>query len=193
VGDRDQPGARPDRALERGHVHLAKGVVVDDVDLDADPMIHLEIGQVVRHILGAGGDDAVSGAKGDRVECHVPRARRVLDERDLVGVGADQGRDGGIHVCHRAGRLGRGLVSADQRFALQVAGHRVEDRARRQRRSGFVEVEHVIDAGRVGSQASNVHRRLSSGILRAGFWDAGPGRSSARRVELIDLVELVRP
>ena len=161
VGDRDEPRARPDRALERGHVHLPRGVVADDVDLDAHALLHLQEGEIVRGVLGPRGDDAVSRAKGDRIERHVPGPRGVLHERDLVPVGTDQGGDGVIDVGHPIRGLRGGLVSADGGLSLQMARHRLHDRPRRQGRPGIVEVQDIGDAGCVGPQERNVeHHRV---------------------------------
>ena len=51
----DEPGPWLDRALQRGHVDLSGGVVVDDVDLDADAPLHLQEREIVRQVLGARG------------------------------------------------------------------------------------------------------------------------------------------
>ncbi len=156
VGDRDQLGPRPDRPVERIHVDLSGGVVVHHVDLDVHTALHLEEGEIVRGVLGPRGDDPVPGTKGDGIERHVPGPRGVLHEGDLVTARADQAGHGVVDVGHLVRRLCRGLVSADGGLALEVAGHRVDDGARRQGRSGVVEVQDVGDAGRVGSQKRNV-------------------------------------
>ncbi len=171
VGDRDEPGARADGALERGHVELPGGVVVHHVDLHARAPLHLEEREVVGRVLGPRGDDAVSGAEGDRVEGHVPGAGRVLHERDLVGAGADQRGDGVVDVRDPVLRLRGGLVAADRRLALQVADHRVEHRARGQGGARVVEVQDAGDARacrrgaaarRASSRADLEHRRLAA-------------------------------
>jgi len=162
VGDRDESGPRPDRALERGHVDLSRGIVLDDVDLDTHSPLHLQEREVIRRVLGARGDDPVSGAEGDRVEGHVPGSRGVLDERDLVRAGADERGDGVVEVGDSIRRLGRRLVGTDGGFALQVTGHRLQDRAWRQRRPGVVEVQNLTDPRRVSSQTSNVQRQPST-------------------------------
>ena len=159
VRDRDEPGPRADRALERGDVDLPGRVVLDDVDLDAHSPLHLQEREIVRHVLGARGDDPVSGAEGDRIEGHVPGSRGVLDECNLVGAGPDERGDGVVEVGDAVRRLGRGLVTPDGGLTLEVAGDRLQDRARRQRRARIVEVQNLTDTGRVGSQTSNVQHQ----------------------------------
>ena len=135
VRDRDQLRARTDRALERGEVDLPGRVAVDHVDLDPHARLHLQEREVVRQVLGPRGDDAVAGPERDRVERHVPGARGVFHERDLVRARADQRGDGVVDIRDAIGRFGRGLVAADGGLARQVAGHRVEDRPRGQGRA----------------------------------------------------------
>ena len=132
VGESDQPGAGADRALERREVDLPGRVILDHVDLDARARLHLQEREVVRQVLGPRGDDAIARPERHRVERHVPGARGVLDERDLVPARADQRGDGVIDIRDAIGRLGRRLVAADGGLARQVARHRIEDRARRQ-------------------------------------------------------------
>jgi hypothetical protein len=52
VRDRDQLGARTDRALERGEVELPRRVVVHHVDLDPHVRFHLQENEIVRQVLG---------------------------------------------------------------------------------------------------------------------------------------------
>src|SRR5262249_57593676 len=98
VRDRDQPGAWPDRALERQEVELPRRVTVDHVDLDAGTRLHLEKGEIVRQVFGPRGDHAIARPERNGVEGHVPGARGVLDHRDLVRPRADQRGDGVIDV-----------------------------------------------------------------------------------------------
>ena len=118
VGDRDQLRAGTDRALERGEVDLAGRVALDHVDLDPRARLDLQEREVVRQVLGARGDDAVARPEGDRVEGHVPGARGVLHDRDLVRPGPDQGGHGVVGILDAIGCFGRRLVAADGSFAL---------------------------------------------------------------------------
>ena len=99
-----------------------------------------------------------------RVERHVPRAGRVLDQRDLVDRGAEQRR----HRVVDRRRPGRdrvgGGVPADARLELQVLDDGVDDDARRKRRARVVEVHDVAASGRVGPDRA---RRRSSGVAQA--------------------------
>jgi hypothetical protein len=96
----------------------------------------------------------------NRVESHVPGARGALDERDLVALRADQRGDGVVEIGNATLRFGGRLIAADRGLALEVARHRVEDRARRQGGAGVVEVQDVVHAGRVRSEQRHVERHL---------------------------------
>jgi hypothetical protein len=111
--DRDQLGARTDRALERGEVELPGRVVVDHVDLDPDARLHLQEREIVRQVFGSRGDDAVARPERNRVERHVPAARGAFHERDLVPLRADQRRDGVVGIRDATRRFGRRLAAAD--------------------------------------------------------------------------------
>jgi hypothetical protein len=160
VRDRDQLRARTDRALERIQVDLPGGIAVDHVDLDTHARLHLEEREVVRQVLGPRGDDAVAGPERNGVEGHVPGARGVFHDRDLVRARADQGSDGVVGIFDAIGRFGRGLVAADGGLARQVAHDRIEDWARRQGGAGIVEVEDLGHARRVRSEHRHVERCL---------------------------------
>jgi hypothetical protein len=95
-----------------------------------------------------------------------PRARGVLDDRDLVAARADQPRDRVVAVLDALLPLGRGLVAADFRLAPQVLDHRVEHARRRERGAGVVEVRHVGDARRLGPCAVDVDHGLRAAIIR---------------------------
>ena len=164
VRDRDQLRARPDRALERGEVDLAGRVAVDHVDLDPHARLHLQEREVVRQVLRPRGDDAVARPERNRVERHVPGARGVLHDRDLVRARTDQRGDGVVDIRDAIGRFGRRLVAADGSLSRQVARHRVEDRSRRQGRARVVEVENVGHTGRVRSEQRHVERHLLDAI-----------------------------
>ncbi len=94
VDERDEPGAARELRLERRQRDLAALVVADHDDDGACALRHLEEGDVVRRVLGAAGEDPVARLEVEGVEGHVPRPRRVLDDRDLVARAAEQARDG---------------------------------------------------------------------------------------------------
>ena len=156
VRDRDQLRARTDCALEGGEVELPGRVAVDHVDLDPHARLHLQEREVVRQILGPRGDDAVARPERNRVERHVPGARGVLDERDLVRAGADQRGDGVVDICDAIGGFGRSLVAADGGLAMQMAGDRVNDRPGWQGGAGVVEVKDGVDTRRVRPEICDV-------------------------------------
>ncbi len=97
--------------------------------------------------------------RGQRVERHVPRAGRVLHERDLSRRRPDQRRH---RLVHRAGtrrdRIG-GRVPADACFQLEVFDHRVDDHARWERSARVVEMHHVAAPGRVGPDSCDVDQQ----------------------------------
>src|SRR5216117_1617954 len=120
--------------------------------------LHLEKCQVVRQVLGPRGDDAVTRPERNRIERHVPRARGVFHDRDLVRARTDQRGDSVVDIREAIGRFGRSLVAADGGLARQVARHRVEDGTRGQGSARVVEVENVGHTGRVRSEQRHVER-----------------------------------
>ena len=98
-----------------------------------------------------------------RVERHVPRAGRVLDQRDLVGARADER---GHRVVHRGRPFGdERRRPRTRRCAPRARGARSRCRARargRQRGARVVEVDDVVAAGRVGPDPVDVDQCSAS-------------------------------
>ncbi len=164
----------------------AAGLTSPFVDLEPHARLHLQEREVVRQVLRPRGDDAVARPERNRVERHVPGARGVLHDRDLVRARPDQRGDGVVNVREAIGRFGGRLVAADGGLAGQVARHRVEDRTGRQGSARVVEVENVAHPGRVRSEQRDVERH--DGLLRSS-WMHGHGiahqdRDAARRVRI---------
>ena len=105
-------------------------------------------------------------ARGERVEDHVPRAGRVLDERDLVGLRADERGDrvvdGGRTFCDRI----TGGVAPDACFELEVLDDGVDDDARGECCARVVEVDDVETARRVSAGALDVDRCVQLAATR---------------------------
>jgi hypothetical protein len=97
-----------------------------------------------------------AGPERNRVERHVPGARRAFHERDLVRALADQRGDGVVDIGDATLCCGRSLVAADGGLAGQVAHDRVEDRTRRQGSTRVVEVKNIGHTGRVSSEQWHV-------------------------------------
>ena len=150
---------------ERRDVDLAVLVVGHDHERRAGAVGDLAQRDVVARVLRARGEDAVARAQLQRVEGHVPRARGVLDDRDLVALRADQRGDRVVAVLDAVAPLRRRLVAADLRLAPQVLDDRVEHARGRQRGAGVVEVGDVLDARRLGARACDVERHVAG--LRA--------------------------
>ena len=156
VGERDDLDPLVEHRLERPDIHAAGRVVRDPLDRRARAVGHLAQRDVVARVLGLRRQDPVAGAEAHRVERHVPRAGGVLDDADLVGVAADQRRDGVVGVLDPVGAPGGRLVPADRHLELEVLDDRLVDGRRRERRAGVVEVRDVRDARRLGSGALDV-------------------------------------
>jgi len=77
--------------------------------------LHLQEGEIVRQVIGPRRDDAVARPERNRVDRHVPGARGVFHELDLVPARADQRGDGVIDIRDALGRLARSLDAADER------------------------------------------------------------------------------
>ena len=156
VRDRDQLGALVDGAFEGAEIDLAVIVVGDHHDLRAGLLRHLQVGDVVRRIFADAGQDAVARFEVEGIERHVPATRGVLDEGDLVGLGADQPGHGGIEAFELVVRLGGRLVAADLGFELQVIQGGIERALAGQRRAGGIEMQHMGAARRLGAQAGEI-------------------------------------
>ena len=161
VDERDELDALVEHRRERADVDLAVLVVGHDDDRGAGAVGDLAQRDVVARVLRVRGEDAVAGLELERVEGHVPRARGVLDDRDLVALAADQPRDRVVAVLDAVLALGLRLVAADRRLAAQVLDHRLEHRLGRERGAGVVEVGDLLDAGRVGAGAGDVDAIVS--------------------------------
>ena len=167
VHERDELHALVEHAREALDVDLAVLVVGDDHDRGAGAVGDLPHRDVVAGVLRVGGEDAVAGLQLQRVERHVPRARGVLDDRDLVRPRADQPRDRVVGVLDAVRAVGRRLVAADLRLAPQVLDHRVEHRRGRERRAGVVEVGDRLGARRVRAGPCDVDAHgLRAAIIR---------------------------
>ena len=166
MGDRDEPGARADRAFECPRSSLPHGVVADHVDLDPGAGFHLQKREIVRQILRPPGDDAVAGPERHGVKCHVPGTRGTFDKRDLMALGADQPGDSVVEIGDASLGLDHRLHAADLGLARQMPGHRVEHDTRRQRHARIVEVEHVLHTGRLRPQRRHVERHVLRPLSR---------------------------
>ena len=96
-----------------------------------------------------------------RVERHVPRAGRVLDQCDLVDRGAEQRRDRVVHRRRPVRDCVGGCVPPDARLELEMLDDGVDDDARRKRRARVVEVHDVAASGRVGPDPVDVDQLAS--------------------------------
>lgn len=140
VGHRDELDVGVDAAAQVVDVELAGFVVVHDLDGRSGPPRDLEVGDGVAGVFGARGEDPVARSEGQRVEDRLPRARRVVAERDVVRGGVEQPRDRGVHAVEAVlGLLGR-FVAAEQGFGAQIVDHGVGDARGRKGGAGVVEV-----------------------------------------------------
>jgi hypothetical protein len=103
---------------------------------------------------------------------------------DLLATRADELRRGVVEALDRVLVAGMRLVAADSTFQLEVADHGVEHRLRRQRRAGVVEVQDVVDAGRLGAGALDVDRHASGMTATPG--SSLPSRSSSAAPPPVD-------
>ena len=160
MAHRDQLGAFVDHRLQRLGIHPAVLVVGDDGGLHAVTFRGEQVEQVVAGVLGLAGEDAVPRLERDGRECAVPGDGGVLDQGDLVTVGAEQSSDGVIGRFQLFDGLVLRLVPARRRFQPEVFDDRIDHLVRRQRRAGVVEVDEVPGGGSVGAQAVDVDQRF---------------------------------
>ena len=106
--------------LQRRDVELAVLVVGHDLDDGAGAVGDLLQRDPVRRVLGPAREDPVAGREPERVERHVPRPRRVLDNRDLVARAADEPGECVIRVLPGLAPFRGRFVAADLGLAQQV-------------------------------------------------------------------------
>ena len=161
VRHRDQLHALVDQPLQRLDRERARLVVRHHHDLGAGPLGDLQEGDDVAGVLGARRQDAVARPELERIECHVPGAGRVLDERDLVGSAIDEAREAAVDALER--RLGAicRLVSADLRLEPQVPEHGIEHGLRLQGGARVVEVDHGPAPRRLRAHARDIDHERS--------------------------------
>ena len=156
--DRDELDPVVEHVAQRVDRQLTVLVVRDDLDGRAGSPRRLEHRDHVARVLGCGGEDPVTGTERERIERQVPRASRVLYQRDLVGTRADQRRDRRVDLLEPVGGgVGR-RVAADPGLELEMPDDGLERRRGRQGRAGIVEVDDMCAAGRVGAHALDVDR-----------------------------------
>ena len=94
VSDRDQAHALVDHGAQRVHAGFAALRRRNDFDLDTLFTGNLQVGKIVRRVLGLGGQDAVTRLKPDRVKRHHPADRGIFDDGHFVTMATNQ-------ACHR--------------------------------------------------------------------------------------------
>jgi hypothetical protein len=104
---------------------LARGIVGNDFYHGARSARHLQKGDVIAGIFRHGGENAVAWSEGDGIKGHIPGARGVFDDGDLLARAAQERGGGIVHMCHGLVGMGRRLIAADQRFQLQMANRGV--------------------------------------------------------------------
>ena len=139
----DQAGAVVDHRCQRTCVELPVFVVRHDEQLDPAALGDLEVGEDIAPVLVAPCQDPVARLEPKRVERGVPGVRRVVEQRHLVRLAADQRREGLVRGGDPFGGLRCSLVATDLRLALQMGGHREERLRRQQAGAGVVEVDAV--------------------------------------------------
>src|SRR5437879_7431411 len=125
--------------------------------LDAGALRQGQVHQLIRRVVGAGGDDTVAGAEVERGEGLGERDGRVLDERDVPGPRADELRHEGVRLAHAELPLVARLVAADRRLPRQVLHERVEHGARHEPRASVIQVDAVPASGRVATPAVELY------------------------------------
>ena len=119
------------------------GVRRHQVDDDAAPLRLLQQRQVVGRIFRGVRDDAVAGLERQAVEGHVPGARRILDEGDLLRLCVQKPGELVIEDAQFVAEQPLRLIAADAVLELQGIGDGLEHRQRHQRGSGIVEMQDI--------------------------------------------------
>ncbi len=156
MGDGDELHALVQELAQRSDRELTVLVVGHRLDDRSRSARHLQEGDDVALVLGPRAQDPVAGAEAQRVEGHVPGAGGVLDDGDLVGVGAQQPGELVVDGLQALGGLRGGLVAPDARLALEVPDDDVEDGLGRQGGARVVEVRDVRAPGRLRPRPGDV-------------------------------------
>jgi hypothetical protein len=156
VGDGDQLDVAVDAPPQLFDVQLARRVVADHLDDRAGAPGDLQERDGVAGVLRPGRQDPVAGAERERVEHRLPGARRVVGQRDVVALRAEQPGHRRVHRVQAVRRFGGGFVPADQRFVAQVLDDGVGHDGRGQCRARVVEVDHLGAARGFAARAFDV-------------------------------------
>src|SRR5919109_2970022 len=156
--DRYELDALIDELTERLDRDLSVLVVRHGQDLDARALGDLDVGDVVADVVGDGGQDPIAAVEVEGVEDEVPRAGGAGAEGDLMRMRADQLRRRAVEALDRLLVPSVRLVATDAAFELDVPDDGVENRLRRQRRAGVVQMNHVRAARRLAARPLDVDR-----------------------------------
>jgi hypothetical protein len=131
-------------------------------DVDAAPFLQCDIGDLVRGVVVERGDDAIAGLEVKGGEGLPESHRRVFDDGDVPGLGAEELGEGLVGCGDLGSLLRRRLVAAHPGFELEMIGDRVEHRQRHEPGAGVVE---VVDGRGAGSVPPPVGESFFEGHL----------------------------
>ena len=178
VHQRDHRRAAAQLPLEGVEGDLAVLVVLHQHDLDTEPVAQVQQRDGVAGVLLARDQHPVAGLERVAVDREVPRPGGAVGQRDLTGLGPQQGRHRGVHRLDLVGDRPLRLVAADLGLALQVAHHGVEHLAGGQRAAGVVEVHHRVGARGVGAEPVEVEGQVvKHGVMPPHGTRTHPGRT----------------
>src|SRR5262249_15476337 len=103
-----------------------------------------------------GRQDAVARSEGQRVEAHIPCARGVFDDRDLVPGTSQQRRRGVVDVLDGLYLTIRSLVATNARLQPEMREHGIKHGLGHQTGAGIVEMQHGLAAWRFPPGAHHV-------------------------------------
>ena len=129
----DELDALVDQVAQCRDIELPVLVVGGHGDLDLVAPRRLQVRDEVAAVFRSAGEDAVPGPQPKRVEDRLPRAGGVLEQRDLVPLGADQARDRVIDRLDARRGLVLRLVAPDLGLAPKLPLNRLHDLTRHQR------------------------------------------------------------
>ncbi len=136
-------------SLQMLKIDLAVLVVLDEHHFDAVAFLQLQQGDDVADVLCSTGENSVASGERIAVDRHVPCAGCVLDHGYLLGLRVDQPTERCIDRCDAVGRFGSGLITTDGGLAFKVPDNRGEHHLGRKCSARVVEVQDMVDPGRV--------------------------------------------
>ncbi len=147
-GDSEKANARIAQELaDRIGIDTAGWEIGSAANFNARTADERQVGELIGDVVVASSDDDIARTEVEGGKSLRKGDRSVLDDGDVVGLGAENARDGGVRFVHGGSSLVRAFVPAEVRLALEMCNDGLEDGAGHQGGAGVVEVNAVLAPG----------------------------------------------